>query len=80
MRLESVQILRGIVPMAVVFEHSCWLLGSSADRLGESVLAGLGSLPELFSIGGDLLFVFISGFVMAFGAQRFSGAPVSGHF
>lgn len=45
-RLQNIQMLRGIAAMLVVLQHSCWLVGLSADKLGSAWLNSF-SFPTL---------------------------------
>lgn len=68
-RIDSVQVLRGIAAMLVVFNHAALM---AFDAEGHSFLVPSQSLADFGEFGVDLFFV-ISGFVMALGAHRFAG-------
>ncbi|MGE0798525.1 MAG: acyltransferase family protein [Lautropia sp.] len=71
-RLESIQALRGIAALLVVFNHAA-LIADSIQRPGwNSWLVPTTAVAEMGAIGVDLFFI-ISGFVMALTASRFSG-------
>jgi exopolysaccharide production protein ExoZ len=72
-RLGSIQVLRGIAAMAVVFNHAGLLVLAQAGVLGASLLIPAEAVVRLGAAGVDLFFV-ISGFVMALSATKFSGA------
>jgi exopolysaccharide production protein ExoZ len=74
-RLESVQILRGVAAMLVVFHHS----GIFLTQAGHSYLIPSKAVAHLGAFGVDLFFI-ISGFVMALSASRFVGASGAGVF
>jgi len=78
-RLQNIQMLRGIAAMLVVLQHSCWLVGLSADKLGPAWLNSFSHFTHFGAIGVDLFFI-ISGFVMALSASRFAGADQAGEF
>lgn len=72
-RLDSVQILRGVAAMAVVFNHAAiWLVHDPSIDMPRSLLAPIPAFAEFGGFGVDLFFV-ISGFVMTLGAGRFAG-------
>jgi peptidoglycan/LPS O-acetylase OafA/YrhL len=78
-RLGSIQVLRGIAAMAVVFNHAGLLVLGGAAALGTSFLIPAEALVRLGAVGVDLFFV-ISGFVMALSATKFAGLRGAGLF
>jgi exopolysaccharide production protein ExoZ len=72
-RLDSIQVLRGVAAMAVVFNHAGLLVLAHATVLGASFLIPAEAVVRLGAAGVDLFFV-ISGFVMALSATKFAGA------
>ncbi len=72
-RLDSVQILRGVAALAVVFNHAAiWLVHEPSIAMPRSLLAPIPAFGQFGGFGVDLFFV-ISGFVMTLGAGRFVG-------
>ena len=79
MKLHSIQLLRGIAALLVVFYHACslQLLTISSENAGNAVLGGV--FASGFA-GVDLFFV-ISGFIMVWVTRRTEpGLPGVGEF
>jgi exopolysaccharide production protein ExoZ len=77
-RLNSIQVMRGVAALLVVFAHAVDLV-QSQPQLGDSKLAGIGHLANFGAIGVDLFFI-ISGFVMALSVARLSGGQAARRF
>ena len=60
-QLKSIQLLRGIAALAVVFHHSCLCFWSNGKN--QSLLANCAPIREFGACGVDIFFV-ISGFIM----------------
>lgn len=78
-RLDSIQRLRGIAAVLVVFAHTIDLVEARSPTLGRSYIASAGHLENFGAIGVDLFFI-ISGFVMALSTDTLSGWRDSGAF
>ena len=61
--LDSIQILRGIAALAVVFHHACGTVAENAPH--PAWLNQIGRLPEFGAAGVDIFFI-ISGFIMVY--------------
>ncbi|MGY1731904.1 acyltransferase family protein [Geodermatophilus sp. SYSU D01045] len=77
-RLDSVQVMRGVAAVVVVFAHAVDLVLLN-PALGQSRIIPLGHLENFGAIGVDLFFV-ISGFVMALSVAGSSGAAAARRF
>lgn len=75
MRVNSIQFLRGVAALLVVYEHSM----DVATRYGTSWQQKLYHLDNFGCIGVDLFFV-ISGFIITYVANKYSGFNDGTHF
>src|SRR2546423_8357122 len=74
-RLVSVQILRGVAALLVVWLHLNVALSGVRSEAGPSAIGAFAQTYPFGGIGVDIFFL-ISGFVMAFTMQQYDGKPL----